>query len=556
MRTLLLIAVHALLAALAAAAPDLVFVNARVWTADEAQPGATAFAVRDGRFEAVGDDDAIRALAASGTRVIDLEGARVVPGLMDAHIHLGNGAVSLRDLDLRPATSRDDLLRMVAETAAKLPQGAWLFARGWSSESWPDTRIPNADEIDRAAGGRPALLVRMDGHMLVAGRSALNAANITADGPSDPAGGKISRDDEGVPDGALYDEAMTLLDDVLPDVGADESVALMRETLRLLNQNGITQVGAIEDRWWISEILLPFDEAGELTLRVRAIVSENEPAARGWIQLQKWALSMRSASPRVQVVGFKGYMDGSLGSRTAWMHQPYLDDPRDPENCGFPLSLAGSRALQQLIEHGAKIGVQPWVHAIGDRANTVLLDWYAAIPAEIRRDLRPRIEHAQHLTSLDIQRIAELGVVASMQPFHKADDGRYAEQRIGAERCRTSYAFRDLLDRGAHLAFGSDWPVVSCSPFLGIEAAVTARTLDGRTFVPEQSITVEEALHAYTTGAAFALGTEDRTGMIRPGYLADFVVLDRDILAIPLEEVGETTVSETWLEGERVWPRK
>lgn len=542
-----------LAASLAAAAPELIVHNALVWTANPDAPAATAFAIQDGRFTSIGADAPTLALADSATRILDAQGARIVPGLIDAHLHLANAARTMEALDLRPAASRDDLLRLVRETAATLPPDAWLLARGWSAESWPDQRLPTPEEIDQAAGGRRALLTRMDGHMLIAGAAALIEAGITKDGPADPAGGRIGRRADGSPDGALYDEAMPLARSRVPADSIENNRALMRRAVAEANRNGLTQVGAIEPKAWIEQVLVPMDQAGELTLRVRAVVSEDETATRGWILLQKWAVGARSAGDRVQVVGFKGYMDGSLGSRTAWLHAPYLDDEAHPDNAGLASSLAASGELGRLIEHGAKIDLQPWVHAIGDRANTVLLDWYGDIPAEIRRALRPRIEHAQHLTPADIQRIAALGVVASMQPLHKADDGRYAERRIGAERCASSYAFRALLDAGAPLAFGSDWPVVSCSPWLGIEAAVTSRTLDGRTFVPEQAITVEEALRAYTTGAAFALHTEGRTGAIRPGYLADFVILDRDVLSIPHDELGQVRAVETWVEGERVW---
>lgn len=539
----------------ALAAPDIVIHNALVWTGHPDAPSATAFAIDDGRFVVIGEDAEALGAAGPETVVIDAGGRRIVPGMIDAHLHLTNAALSMEELDLRPATSRDDLLRRVTEAARSLPEDAWLLARGWSAESWPDDRLPSADEIADAAGGRKALLTRMDGHMLIASRAALEAAGINASGPADPSGGRISRGADGVPDGALYDEAMPLVFSLVPGDSIERNRELMRRAVAEANSMGLTQVGAIESRSWIENVLVPMDEAGELTLRVRAAVSEDETTTRGWLHLIKWALGARTVSERVQVVGFKGYMDGSLGSRTAWMHAPYADDQADPQNTGLPGSLAASGELGRLIEYGAKVDVQPWVHAIGDRANTVLLDWYGSIPADIRRGLRPRIEHAQHLTPMDIQRIAGLGVVASMQPLHKADDGRYAEQRIGAERCATSYAFRALLDAGAHLAFGSDWPVVSCSPWLGIEAAVTSRTLDGQKFVPEQAITVEEALRAYTTGGAFSLHTEGRTGAIRPGYFADFVILDRDVLSIPHEELGLVQAMETWVEGERVYVR-
>jgi len=239
------------------------------------------------------------------------------------------------------------------------------------------------------------------------------------------------------------------------------------------------------------------------------------------------------------------------------MFEPYLDNPEDrgAENAGFPLALAATGELRDIILAGAEMGLQPIVHAIGAKANSVLLDWYAEIPGSVRDQVRPRIEHAQHLTPRDVPRFGTLGVIPSMQPYHKADDGRYAVDRLGLERNRTSYAFRGLLDTGATLAFGSDWPVVSVDPMLGIHAAVTARTLDGDTFVPEQSITVAEALAAYTRAAATALHSEADTGMLREGYAADFIVLDRDIFAIDPMDIPQLRVLHTFLAGEEVFTR-
>jgi len=530
-------------------AADLVVRNALIWTGDEANPEATAAAIRDGRFVAVGADAEVRAHIGRGTRVIDADGKRVLPGLIDAHVHLAGAASSLGRLDLRPARSREHLLSMLEEHARTLGPDDWVLGRGWSAESWPEQRPPTAEEIDQATGGRPAALVRMDGHSLIAGATALRIAGIDQHGPPDPPGGKIGRYEDGRPDGAIYEQAMSLVTRHAPSETPDRTRRLFRRAVARANELGVTQVGAIDSQRFFEAFVAPLDRAGDLTLRVHGTVSEGHGSIEAWRPTLEWAASHTRLSPRVRILGFKGYMDGSLGSRTAWMHGPYLDNPRDEDNAGFPLALAETGELDALISLAASLGLQPAVHAIGDRANHVLLDWYEKIPDALRRKVRPRIEHAQHLTSADVGRFAELGVIPSMQPLHKADDGRYAEQRIGPERIQTSYAFRDLLDSGATLAFGSDWPVVSVNPFLGIHAAVTGRTLDGATFVPSQSISVEEALRCYTRHAAHALHSEDETGMIRVGHRGDLVMLDRDVLTVAPDRIDETKALLTVVGG-------
>ena len=536
-----------------AAPAELILFNARIWTADPQRPEAQWLAVRGGLVLALGDGDAWRDMAGEDTQFIDAQGRRVLPGLIDCHVHLANAANDMRALDLRQASSREDLLDMLRRHAATLAEGAWLVGTRWSSESWPDQRPPNADEIDEATAGRPAVLIRMDGHSLVASRSALEAAGINKDGPSDPPGGTIGRDEAGQPTGAVYEQAMGLVNRhvVQPEVDMTE---LLSKAVTEANRNGITSVGAIEGRS-ATQALIALDEAGKLPLRVNISLSGGGDTIEQWRPLLDWGKANREPSPHVRIIGFKGYMDGSLGSRTAWMMQPYEDNEmavdKAPDNAGYPLAMAASGELEGLIHEGAEMGLQPIVHAIGDRANKTLLDWYAGLSDEQRRALRPRVEHTQHLLPEDVARFGQLGVIASMQPYHKADDGRYAEQRLGPERIKTSYAFRGLLDSGAILAFGSDWPVVSVNPFLGIHAAVTARTLDGKTFVPEQSITVEEALLAYTRDAAGAL-LADRAGVLKPGNFADFVVLDRDVLSVEPEQIAQVAVRVTVMNGQVV----
>lgn len=535
---------------------DLVVTNARIWTADPEQPRAEALAVRDGRFIAVGTSEQVKRHIGEHTRTLDAEKRRVLPGLIDTHVHLNSAAAERARLQLRDAPSREALLEKVADHARTLADDAWLIGVRWTAESWPDQRPPTAEEVDRAAGGRPAILVRMDGHMLIAGSAALELAGITPEGPDDPPGGRIGRFHDGTPDGALYEQAMRLVYAHMPD---DEDPAtqrtLMRSALREAASLGLTHVGAIEPRDTI-ELLARLDRAGELPIRIAATVRSGATTLDQWRPTLEWADANRGPSPRVRVLGFKGFMDGTLGSRTAWQTRPYLDDPRDRNNTGFPLSMAADGSLRELILLGASMNLQPAVHAIGDRANTVLLDWYARIPDQRRRALRPRVEHAQHLQRSDVHRFADLGVVPSMQPLHKADDGRYAEQRLPLEHLRYSYAYRSLLDAGAPLAFGSDWPVVPADPFRAIHAAVASRTLDGQIFLPEQAISVEEALTAYTVTAAHALHAENVSGTIRTGRPADFIILDRDILEIEPDRIPGTKVLHTFTDGLEIHTHK
>ncbi|MGI9014838.1 MAG: amidohydrolase [Phycisphaerales bacterium] len=538
---------------------DLVIHNAHIWTADPEQPQASAVVVRDGRIVAVLQDGGdMQKWVGPDTQMIDAEGAFVMPGLIDTHVHLEGAASDMRHLDLRPARSRAELLEMVHRYAAGFDEDAWVVGTRWSAESWPDQQPPSADEIDVATGGRKAILIRMDGHSLLASRSALEYSQIDAAGPPDPAGGTIGRDATGTPTGQVYEQAMALLwkHAELPEVDTRD---LLKRAIAHANANGITQVGAIESSATLRE-LAALDEAGELTLRIDATVRYGVDTVASWMSELEWAAANRMLSPGVRVLGFKGFMDGTLGSRTAWQMQPYDDnhmaEDKADDNAGFPLAMAGTGALADLIATGSAMDLQPAVHAIGDRSNHELLNWYESLPAEQRRALRPRIEHAQHLLPDDVARFAQLGVIPSMQPYHKADDGRYAEQRLGPIRIQTSYAFRGLLDSGACLAFGSDWPVVSVNPFLGIAAAVTAETLDGKVFIPEQSLTCEEALICYTRNAAFCLHSEDETGMIKPGYQANMVVLNHDIRSAKSQNLARTHVRFTFVNGEMVFERR
>lgn len=537
----------------AAPPPPILVSNARIWTPRQVRDGEWMNSL-DGRIGAVATGPIPPTIPNPKRLHIDAGGRRVLPGLIDTHVHLGNAAADLRRINLRDAKSREELLDTLRAASRDMRPDEWVIGSRWSSESWPDQRPPNAEEIGDAVGGRRAVLIRMDGHMLLASRAALAGAGIGKDGPPDPPGGKIGRLPSGEPDGAVYEQAMGMIERLVPEPTRAERVALLRKAIAAANGAGVTQVGAIETRETL-ELLAEMDRDEPLTLRIQATIWDGDASTVDeWLPTLEWAAANKQLSPNIRVIGFKAYMDGSLGSRTAWQSAPYLDDPHDPGNDGMPLAMAGDGTLRDLIARGAAMGLQPAVHAIGDRANHMLLDWYEeALTPEQRTALRPRVEHAQHLLPEDIVRFARLNVVPSMQPYHKADDGRYAEQRLGAARCESSYAFRALVDAKAMLAFGSDWPVVDVNPFLGVAAAVNARTLDGKTFVPGQSIGVEEALLRYTIIAAWALHAERGSGSLREEAPADFVIVEPDPFTTSPDRLGEVRVRMTVVGGRVVY---
>ncbi|MFQ5502492.1 MAG: amidohydrolase [Phycisphaerae bacterium] len=535
---------------------DLIVTGATIWTGDPDQPSATALVVRDGRFVYVGNDRDAARYAGEHTHRIDAGGARLIPGMIDAHLHLLGGGLQLARLNLRNVPDRGAFIDAVARRARATAEGRWIRGGRYSTESWPDPTQPNRSWIDAVTSDHPVLLSRMDGHGALANSVALRLAGIDREGPADPAGGEIERDPiSREPTGILKESAIDLVAKHIPPPSDAEFDRALTAAMREANRHGITSVHTMSP-WSVLTTLERAARSETLTLRVRQYVNESD-----WAPYMDQALF--ADLDMLRVVGFKQFMDGSLGSRTAYMAEPFSDNPPDQPNRRGLLSaiMHEDGRLQAMCDAAVAAGFSPALHAIGDEANHLALDIYehALNPqSEIRNPKssipRPRIEHAQHLLPADIPRFARLGAIASMQPLHKADDGRYAERAIGKARCRTSYAFRDLLDAGASLAFGSDWPVVSLNPFLGIHAAVTGRTLDGKRFVPEQNITVGEALRAYTGGAAFAAGDERHLGKIKPGYFADFVVLERDPFTIPPEMLKVLRVRQTYLAGRRVWP--
>jgi predicted amidohydrolase YtcJ len=534
---------------LAQSSATLLLTNGRVWTGNQAQPQAEAVACLDGRIVAVGSSADIRRFAGPKTEIVDLAGKLVVPGFNDAHVHFYDGGANLSGVQLRDARSEDEFRERIRRFAATLPKGRWILGGDWDHENWSPARLPTRQLIDEAAGDHPVFVNRLDGHMSLANTLALKLAGITRDTP-DPPGGTIVRDASGEPAGVLKDAAKAAVERVIPAPSEDEITAAIRAAMRYAAENGVTSV---QDVSAASEYLRVYQgllQRGELTVRI----SGHQPLA-SWRQLAAVGILADFGGPMLHVGALKGFADGSLGSTTALFFDPYLDAPSTSGLAGEEM-IPESKMLRNIVD-ADRAGLQIAVHAIGDKANHLVLNFFEeAIAANGPRDRRFRIEHAQHLRPDDIPRFAKLGVIASMQPYHAIDDGRWAEKRIGPARAKTTYAFRSLLDAGAVLAFGSDWDVAPMVPLMGIYGAATRRTLDGKHpggWIPEQKITVAEALRAYTFGSAYASFDEKIKGTLEPGKLADMVVLSRDILTIDPAEIEHVKVALTVFGGKVIY---
>jgi predicted amidohydrolase YtcJ len=531
---------------------DLVLVNGRVWTGNGAQPWAEAVAIRGGKILRVGSERDVRDLTkAGGTETIDLNGGLALPGFIDCHTHFLAGGLALKSLDLRPATSREDFAARIGARARESGEGAWILNGDWDHERFSPPELPRREWIDAATPRNPVFVNRIDEHMALANSLALRMAGITKDTPA-PAGGEIVKDPgTGEPTGILKDAAMELVAAKVPAPSLGDKLRAGEAALAEAASRGVTSVHEMADASSF-EVFEELDRDDKLTARLSIYLPITQVEL-----LRRLKIKSPFGSPRLKLAGLKGFVDGSLGSGTAYFYEPYADNPQASgllHEQMFPEGIMEERILE-----ADRAGLQVAVHAIGDRANGLLLDIFERVAAaDGPRDRRFRIEHAQHLKPEDIARLGRLGLIASVQPYHAIDDGRWAERKIGPERARTTYAFRSLLDAGALLAFGSDWTVAPLSPLTGIYAAVTRRTLDGGHpggWIPEEKISVEEAVRAYTRNAAFAEFSERSKGSIEAGKLADLVVLSRDIFRIPAEAIPEVEVRLTVFDG-RVIHRK
>jgi predicted amidohydrolase YtcJ len=530
---------------------DLVILNGKVHTVDASRPEAQGLAIAGDRIRATGSTDEIRAWIGTGTKVLDAHGGTVLPGFNDAHVHFVDGSMLLSQVQLGDATTRAEFARRVGAYARGLKKGEWVLGGNWDHEKFPGATMPTREWIDDVTGDHPAWLDRYDGHMGLANTAALKLAGVDRNTP-DPPGGTIVRDADGNPTGALKDAAAGFIYKVIPPPTEEQLMRAVRAGLEEARRCGVTSVQDISHATEM-RIYQKLLAAGELTARVYGILPIEEyraPAGTG--------VMAGFGGDWIRTGALKGFADGSLGSTTALFFEPYNDAPQTRGL--FNAMMLPEGHMLQMAQPADAAGLQLAIHAIGDRAIHEILAMYEEI---VRRNgpgptqgRRWRIEHVQHLRVSDYEAFARLGVIASMQPYHAIDDGRWAEKRIGHERAKSSYAWRSLLDHHAKLAFGTDWPVAPLNPALGLYAAVTRATLDGKHpegWIPEQRITLAEAIEAYTLGSAYAEFADAQKGSVAPGKLADVLILDADLFAIAPEKIKDAKVVTTVVGGKVVY---
>lgn len=532
---------------------DAIYANANVYTVDDARPRATAFAVRDGAIVAVGDESDLIAHKGPDTEWVNLDGATVVPGLIDAHAHLaGLGQFELGVIDLSYATSYQQVIDLVRARAADTPAGDWIIGQGWDHESWPEREMPEHGPLTEAVPDHPVWLKRVDGHASLANSKAMDLAGVSPETP-EPVGGDMLRDADGSLTGVFVDNAERLVELAIPDSAYPDMAAKFLEGQRLCFEAGLTGMHDMGLPPGALDLLRELEHAGDLKLRVHAMVG-----ARKAIEF------MNDRQPyvgdRLQVRAVKLYMDGAMGSRGAWMLEPYADRPTDED--GEPwvgLNVTDPEFVETVANVCLQRGYQLCTHAIGDRANREVLDAYERAfktRAATKSDHRFRVEHAQLLAPAEILRFAQLGVIPAMQARHATSDMRWVDERVGPERAKGAYAWQSLIEAGSIVANGSDFPVEPHQPLLGFYASVTRQNAAGEPaggWMPEERLTREQALKSFTIWAAHAAFMEDRVGSITPGKRADFTVLDRDIMACPAAEILDAKILRTVVDGETVF---
>jgi predicted amidohydrolase YtcJ len=542
---------------------DLIFVHGNVYTgvADGSSfksiKRAQAVAVRGDRIEAVGENAEILKLKGPDTEVIDLGGKFIMPGFNDAHVHLSEGGSQRLNVNLIGVKSLDEFRERIRAKVDAAAPGDWVLGGGWDENLWPVKTVPTRWDVDEVSGDHPIFLQRVDGHIAVANTRALQLASITI-ASRDPKGGKIDRDSNGQPNGILRETARAAVVNAIPEPTHDKRRQAMESALAEAAQWGVTSVQDNSQSWEDFKILEEIEKDGKLTARI----SEWLPFDDSLDQLDAKRKEHPSSDSMLTTGMLKGFMDGSLGSHTAALLEPYADDPK---NVGLPRYDAAK--LNQMTKQRMLAGYQIGFHAIGDKGAQMALDAFAEAEKAAKDqkvkaadggvDYRLRIEHAQVVTPLQIVKFCDLKVIASMQPSHVLTDMKWAQARLGDKRAAHSYAWAEFLKRGVTLAFGTDYPVEPITPFRGLYAATTRKSENGKDeYFPEQKITMDQAIATYTTGSAFAEFDEKQKGMMVPGMLADFAVLDRDITAVSPQKLLETKVLRTVVGGKTVYEAK
>jgi hypothetical protein len=527
--------------------PELILYNGKLHTQDPQFPYASALAIRAGRILAVGKDEDIRGLATHRTRQIALEGRRVIPGLTDSHIHFYDWALLLQGITLEDATSIDEVQRRVHTVVSQVEPGRWIVGQGWNQDNWPDPTLPSRLDLDKVAPNNPIILWRTDLHLAWVNTLALHAAGFNAATP-DPDMGVIDRDESGQPTGILRELAINLVREIMPapsDAVTDKAMYKAKQKVHALGLTGV------------HDFRIMGGKDGPPALRAwQRLRADKKLDLRAWVMIpgelleEAIALGLQTGlgDEFLRIGGAKFFSDGATGPRTAWMLEPF-------EDAGSGLPLTPMNELAEQISKAHKAGISTAIHSIGDRAVRELLDVFTEVAekqsAPSKEQIPHRIEHVQHSHPNDLKRLGPLGLVASVQPLHLTDDMKMIEKACGP-RARWAYAFRELINAGTVLAFGSDCPVASPNPFWGIHAAVTRQRRDGTPqggWQPSQRLSLAEAIWGYTMGAAIASGQENNQGSLTPGKLADLIVLDQDIFEIPPEQIHNTGVTMTVFDG-------
>ncbi len=542
---------------------DAIFIHGNIYTgvvdkaAFNAIKRAQAVAVRGDRIQAVGENAEILKLKGPNTQVIDLGGKFVMPGFNDAHAHLSQGGFQALHVNLVGTKSLDEFRERIRANVASAAPGAWILGGGWDENLWPVKTVPTRWDVDEVSAGHPVFLERVDGHIGVANTRALQLASITI-ASRDPKAGKIDRDTNGQPNGILRETARQAITDAIPPPTHDERRSAMERALAEAARWGVTSVQDNSGDWDDFQVLEQIEIDGKLTARISEWLPFNDSLA----QLETKRKAHPASDPMLHTGMLKGFMDGSLGSHTAALIEPYADDPK---NSGLPRYDAPK--LNDMTKERVLAGFQVGFHAIGDKGAQMTLDAFAEAEKAAKEkkvkaanggeDYRLRIEHAQVVTPLQVVKFRDLKVIASMQPCHLLSDMKWAEARLGEKRAAHSYAWSEFLKRGVTLAFGTDYPVESISPFRGLYAATTRKSEDGKQeYFPEQKISMDQAIAAYTSGSAFAQFDEKLKGLIVPGMLADFVVIDRDVTAVVPQKLLDAHVVRTVVGGKTVYEAK
>ena len=530
-------------------AANLILTHAKVWTVNPARPQAQAVAVLGERIVAVGSDADVAQWRGPDTQVIDAGGKLLLPGFNDAHVHFVDGGASLDSVQLKDAATPQEFARRVGEQAKKVGKGEWVLGGEWDETKWTPANLPTKDLIDPLTPDTPVLVTRYDGHESLANSVVLRLAGVTAQTP-DPPGGVIVRDASGNPTGVVKDAAQDLVFRVVPPMTHDQLVKVVKRAMTHAATLGVTSVQHMNPDYANIAVYSELLDRGELVTRIYAA-----PLIPSVDDQVKIGIRHAFGGPYLRLGALKAYADGSLGAATAYFFEPYLNTPNNRgllNDTMQPLSLMRDRMLK-----ADAAGLQLCTHAIGDEGISIILDLYSGIvKAHGEADRRFRIEHAQHMAAKDFDRFAQLHVIASVQPYHAIDDGRWAENRIGHDRASRTYAFRTFLDHKVRLAFGTDWDVAPLNPMLGLYAAVTRATLDGKNpngWFPEQKLTLAEAIEAYTMGSAYAEFQDQDKGSITTGKLADMVLLSDDLFSIPPEKIRDVKVLKTFVGGKIVY---